>query len=293
MKKILVIGGTRLMGKHLVRELLNRGFDVTIATRGLAYDDFGNRVRRICIDRTIEKSLIEGLSHEWFDVVFDQLACCSNDVRMLLDHLHCGKYVMVSSTAVYDLHDDMCEEDFDPQVYPLVWCDRGRVSYGEAKRQAECALFQCYSDVLSVAVRFPFVIGADDYTERLFFYVDYQVHQKSMYVDNDDRQLAFVRSDEAGQFLSSFAQNDFYGPVNGAAVGTMSIRDVFSYVERRSGLFPVLSEVGDVAPYNGVPQCSVNTDKAREIGFDFSFLKPWVYTLIDGYLVRAMWRPLC
>lgn len=33
--KILVIGGTRFFGIHMVNALLQRGYDITIATRGL------------------------------------------------------------------------------------------------------------------------------------------------------------------------------------------------------------------------------------------------------------------
>ena len=40
--KILVIGGTRFFGIHMVKELLAKGHEVTLATRGLALDDFGD-----------------------------------------------------------------------------------------------------------------------------------------------------------------------------------------------------------------------------------------------------------
>ena len=49
--KILAIGGTRFFGIHMVNELLDKGHDVTIATRGKAADECGNRVRRICMGR--------------------------------------------------------------------------------------------------------------------------------------------------------------------------------------------------------------------------------------------------
>ena len=44
--KILVIGGTRFMGKHLVSALVANKHDVTIATRGAAPDNFGGMVKR-------------------------------------------------------------------------------------------------------------------------------------------------------------------------------------------------------------------------------------------------------
>lgn len=47
---ILVLGGTGFFGKHLVWELLHRGHEVTIATRGRTPDDFGDRDRRLIVD---------------------------------------------------------------------------------------------------------------------------------------------------------------------------------------------------------------------------------------------------
>lgn len=54
---ILVIGGTRFFGIHMVNELLTAGHDVTIATRGKASDSFGDKVKRIFLERTKEESV--------------------------------------------------------------------------------------------------------------------------------------------------------------------------------------------------------------------------------------------
>lgn len=100
--KVLVLGGTRFFGIHLVDELLKSNCDVTIATRGLTSDSFGNKVKRIRLDRHDELSIINNLSDKYFDVIYDNLAYCSNDIEILLPHIHCGKYVVTSSTSVYN-----------------------------------------------------------------------------------------------------------------------------------------------------------------------------------------------
>lgn len=43
---ILVIGGTKFFGIHMVNELLAQRHDSTIATRGKAADEYGDKVRR-------------------------------------------------------------------------------------------------------------------------------------------------------------------------------------------------------------------------------------------------------
>ena len=42
-------------GIHMVNELLTAGYDVTIATRGKASDSFGDKVKRIFLERTKEE----------------------------------------------------------------------------------------------------------------------------------------------------------------------------------------------------------------------------------------------
>mgnify|MGYP000381006429 CR=1 FL=1 len=53
---ILVIGGTRFFGIHMVNKLLEQGHEVTIATRGKTPDSYGDKVERITIQRTNEES---------------------------------------------------------------------------------------------------------------------------------------------------------------------------------------------------------------------------------------------
>ena len=49
--KILVIGGTRFFGIPMVNELLSKGHDITIATRGNNSDSYGDKVNRIILER--------------------------------------------------------------------------------------------------------------------------------------------------------------------------------------------------------------------------------------------------
>lgn len=38
------------------------------------------------------------------------------------------------------------------------------------------------------------------------------------------------------------------------------------------------------APYNGEPEYSINTEKARALGFRFSILQDWIYELLDYFI---------
>lgn len=313
--KILVLGGTRFFGIHMVEDLLDAGHEVTIATRGNAKDSFGERVKRIIVERTSAESMKRALQEKHFDVVIDKLAYCSNDIRIAMDTIDCDRYIHMSSTAVYNPKKlDTIEEDFNGQERPVIWCNRPDFPYDEIKRQAEYALWQEYSDRNWLAVRYPVVLGKDDYTNRLKFYVDHVISGTPMYIDNIDYQMSYIRSDEAGSFMAYLVDKDisgvfngayngvYNGAFNGASDGTISLREIINYVEERTGKQAVLvkadkkdesvyesdtdmePQVVDKAPYNGDTEFSINTSKAKELGFEFSDIKDWIYDLLDYYI---------
>lgn len=283
---ILVIGGTRFFGIPMVNELLEKGHDVTIATRGKTPDSFGSRVRRIVLQRTDEESVKAALKGTHYDVIIDKIAYCSNDIRYVMEHADCGKYIYMSSTSVYaPKRYNTMETDFDGTSKDFVWCDRKAFPYEEIKRQAEYALWQKYADKNWIAVRYPFTIGRDDYTKRLLFYVEHTMKSIPMCVDNLDCQMGFVRSDEAGKFIAFLADKELRGAINGSSQGTISIKEIIDYVEKKTGTKAVLDSEGEEAPYNGEPEYSINTDKANALGFRFSTLQEWIYDLLDYYIL--------
>ena len=283
--KVLVLGGTRFFGIHMVNELLKNGHDVTIATRGKAEDPFGDSVKRIVVERTDPESMKNALKDKHFDVVIDKLAYASNDVKYAMESLDCDRYIQMSTTAVYDPKTlNTVEDDFDGKNRQFTWCNRGDFPYDEIKRQAEEALWQVYSDKKWLAVRYPVVMGKDDYTGRLKFYVEHVKNSVPMNIDNIDYQMSYIRSDEAGKFLAYLVDKDVEGAINGSSSGTISLREIINYVEEKTGAKAVLDSDGDNAPYNGDPEFSINTDKAKSLGFEFTDIHEWIYELIDYYI---------
>lgn len=283
--KILMIGGTRFFGIHTVSALLARGHEVTIATRGKAPDPYGDRVNRILMERTDPQSVREALRGARYDVVIDKIAYCSDEIRSVMDAADCGKYIYMSTTAVYDpKHPDTREDDFDGTTGKLVWCGRADLPYAQLKRQAEYALWQEYPDRNWIAVRYPFVLGRDDYTKRLLFYVEHILRSLPMHIDDLEHPMSFIRSDEAGKLMAFLAEQDVRGAVNGSSDGTVSVKEIVGYIERKTGKKAILSPDGDPAPYNGEPAYSINTDRAKALGFRFSSLHDWIYELLDYYI---------
>jgi len=268
--KILVVGGTGLIGKYITENLLQSGHNVTIATRSSG----------LILDRTNEESIRSALKGKSYDVVYDTQAYSSNEIKILLDNVSCKRYIEVSTVSVYapDFKLQQQENDFNPYEYPLKWCNRKDFAYDEIKRQAECAMFQAYSHIPSAAVRIPFVLGMDDNTRRLHFYVKHILAQMPMNINNLDAQLSFILSSEAGQFLAWLVDKELTGAVNASSIGTITLAEIIKYVENKTGKQAIISEEGENAPYNYCPSFSLATEKA---GFSFSNLNDWIYGLLD------------
>ena len=286
--KILVLGGTRFFGIQMIEELLRQGHDITIATRQNAKDNFGDKVSRIKVERTDPVSMKNAFNDKKYDVVYDKIAYCSNDIKYAMDAIDCDKYIYMSSTSVYEPKKiDTKEDDFNGIGKELIWCSRPDFPYDEIKRQAERALWQAYPNKNWIAVRYPFAIGEDDYTKRLLFYVEHTMKSIPMNIDNLNCQMGFIRSDEAGSFLAFLAYKQFSGAVKGSAYGTISINEIIQYIENKTGSEAVITSDSDNAPYNGEPEYSINTEKAENLGYQFSNLKDWIFDLLDYYIRKT------
>ena len=283
--KILVVGGTRFFGIPMVRQLLADGHDVTIATRGNADNPFRDHTRQIIMNRLDYESVNRALSGKHYDVIIDKIAYCSNDVKNLLENVNCNKYIQMSSCAVYSKdHENIKEDEFIPENEELVWKDRDE-DYAEGKRQAERAALYYLDPSRCVFVRYPVVMGPNDYTGRLKFYVDHIQTGKPLYVDDMDRAMAYIHEEEAGEFIAHLVNKDLSGPVNGSSLGMISPKDMISYIEDRSGKKAVIDNAGDPAPYNGASDnISYDLSKALSSAFGFSNIEDWIFGLIKTLL---------
>lgn len=107
MARTLVIGGTSLIGRPLVRTLLEAGHEVTILHRS-AGTPFGDRVRELHADRNDPAAVaraLEGHAFDWaFDNVYDWARGTTGEqVRGTAEAVASGlgRYVYTSSVAVY------------------------------------------------------------------------------------------------------------------------------------------------------------------------------------------------
>lgn len=281
---ILILGGTRLLGKVLVRNLIERGHNVTIATRGLTQDSYGDLVTRIIIDRENKKSIEKALEGKYFDIIYDNLCYSPNSARDLCDVIEdkTDRYIIISSSAVYKFNKNIKEEEFNPYIYKVIYGDRNDFSYAEGKRLSEAVVFQNYN-IKTVAVRFPVVLSKDDYTKRLYSYVENNILNKSTNINNIDSNLSFISDKEAGDFLAWLSNVDYVGPINAASYGSITIKEIIEYIEKSTGKKMIISSDGINGKYNGIFDSNLDISRVESLGYKFNNIKEYIFNLLEYY----------
>lgn len=270
MSKILVFGGTRFFGKELIKELIINGHDITIATRGIRKDNFGDKVKRILVDKRNENALIKALDGQKYDVVYDTISYSPNDGMRMCNVLRgkTDKYIVVSSVSVYDKGINLKETEFNPSKYEIVMGEREEFSYSEGKRLMEAVLYK-NAEFPVIAVRFPVVIGKDDYTERLLTYVKRVDSKETICSTNLDSHMNLITQNEAGVFLAWLLNKDINAPVNAACIGDISLKEMINIIEEECGIEAILNKEyddNDTSPYNNYLNLTINIINIMELG---------------------------
>lgn len=196
------------------------------------------------------------------------------------------RYILTSSLSVYDPQPEaLTEADFDPVHYPAKLGGQAEISYQEGKRQAEAILLQT-ADFPVAAVRFPIVLGTDDYTRRLHFHIEQILAGRPIGIPNPQAEISFIRSDEAAEFLHWLGHDGsaVTGPVNACSDGTLTIGGVMSIIEQVTECEAVVQDGaadGDQSPFGIEESWCMDTSKARSAGFSFLSLSEWFPELVS------------
>ena len=100
--KVLIFGGTRFMGRYVLRALLDVGVEVTIANRGTREENKG--AHNVICDRS-QPGALDQFKDSQFDAVIDFSAYASDWVEEA-GKFFAGKisrYIFISTGAVYNI----------------------------------------------------------------------------------------------------------------------------------------------------------------------------------------------
>src|SRR5690349_13778322 len=102
--RILIIGGTRFLGRYVTEAALARGDDVTLFNRGKSRPGLFPQAEIITGDRTGDLSALKSLADKGrWDVVIDTSGYTTRQIRAMADAVagSVEHYTFVSSISVY------------------------------------------------------------------------------------------------------------------------------------------------------------------------------------------------
>lgn len=100
---VLILGGTRFVGRHIAESLLAAGHRVSVLTRGRSRDELPGSVERIRGDRDEGAPGLAALKGRVWDACVDVSGYTARQVRASAEMLRgrVGRYVFISAVSVY------------------------------------------------------------------------------------------------------------------------------------------------------------------------------------------------
>jgi len=197
-KKILVIGGTKFIGKLLVTELLKAQHHVFLLHRTPQHP-FGKRVTNLLADRGDPESVRRAVGSTRFDVVFDlaydwENGTTGRQVEATASQFDgkVSRYIFMSSVAAYG--DGLNHHEGDalaPDDHPN--------PYVRNKAVAERALFRLHqrTGFPIVTLRPPFVYGAGNpFYREAFFWDRFRAGRQVILPSEGHRLMQFILVDD-------------------------------------------------------------------------------------------------
>ena len=168
--RILIIGGTHFLGRHLVEAALERSHDVTLFNRGKSNPNLFPDLETILGDR--EKD-VEKLQGRLWDAVIDTSGYFPRIVRLSAEALKnsVSRYVFISSISVYENFSKPGITETDPvaRIQDETVEEITGETYGALKALCEQAVQKVYGE-RALIVRPGLIVGPHDPTDRFTYW---------------------------------------------------------------------------------------------------------------------------
>ena len=169
--KLLILGGTRFLGRHLAEQALAQGHAVTLMHRGRSGPGLFPRAEHRIADRDGD---LAALAHGEWDSAIDTSAYVPRQVRAVAARLagRVGQYQLVSSISVYaDINAGGVDEDAALQVLPEPLTEAvTSATYGSLKVLCEQAALEGFGGRCLIS-RPGLLVGPHDPTGRFSWWV--------------------------------------------------------------------------------------------------------------------------
>jgi 2'-hydroxyisoflavone reductase len=211
--RLLVLGGTKFLGRHLAALALEQGHEVTLFTRGQTNPELFPEAEHLRGDRDGDLGALAG--REW-DAVIDPSGYVPRVVRQSAELLRdaVGRYVFVSSVSVYADQSRGPSESSPTAELEDPASEDVSADYGALKAACEQVLDEVYGPRVA-HVRAGLIVGPYDPTERFTYWPRRLAEGGDVLAPGEPgASVQFVDARDLGSFLLRLAKSDVSGALN-------------------------------------------------------------------------------
>jgi 2'-hydroxyisoflavone reductase len=216
--RLLIIGGTRFAGRHLVEAALTRGHILTLFNRGQSNPDLFPQIEQLHGDRTEDLTLLRDRS---WDAVIDTSGYVPRHVRRSAEALvgQTDRYVFISTVSVYAEDNPRGMDENSPlaKMKDETVEEVTGETYGGLKVLCEKAVEEVYAD-RALIIRPGLIVGPHDPTDR-FTYWPVRIAQggEVLAPGNPDQPVQIIDGHDMAQWIIKLVEEKQSGIFN--AVG--------------------------------------------------------------------------
>ena len=210
---LLILGGTRFVGRHMTRAALERGHSVTLFNRGNSNPDLFPEAEKLRGDRDGDISALEGRT---WDAVLDTSGYVPRIVKRSVKLIEAAHYTFISSISVYpdDLPPHADENAAVQQLEDPTTEEVTGEAYGGLKVLCEEVVKEVYPEA-ALILRPGIVVGPFDPTDR-FTYWPHRVNEggEVLAPEGPDVPIQFIDARDLADFTISSIEAQKTGTYN-------------------------------------------------------------------------------
>ena len=313
--RLLILGGTRFLGRHLVIAALARGHEVTLFNRGNYPAEGLGTVETIHGDRHTDLAKLKGRS---WDAVIDTSGHLPRAVRAAAEVLSdaVDRYVFISTQNAYaDVSVPSIDENYPLATLSPKQLDQanaidttGQPSYGALYGGLKALCEQAANSVMPnrvLIIRPGLIVGPDDYTDRFTYWVVRVARGGEVLAPaRPDRFIQFIDVRDLAEWIIRMVEQRATGAYNAhgrpSAITMQKVLEECKSASDSDAAFTWVTEdfllQEQVAPWSELPLwlpeeaaphlkgfMFINPDKAIAAGLTFRSLRDTIAATLTWY----------
>ncbi len=216
--RMLVLGGTLFIGRHIVEALLAAGHQVSILTRGKSLDELPAQVERLRGDRGTGLVGLEAVTGRAWDACIDVSGYTARQVRPSAELLRASvdRYVFISAVSVYgDPHERPVRETH-PRIPPAdeEITEVNGETYGALKVTCENIVQEVYPGRCTL-LRPQVVVGPYDPSGRYTYWIQRAGIPEEMLAPGDGSDhVQVIDARDLARFVVTVIEHNLDGSFN-------------------------------------------------------------------------------